>query len=424
MGNLKNVIVISCGFSMVFTSIGSLQSLQSSLNAEEGMGVTSVSVAYAMMILSSLFVAPTLISYLGCKWTVVLCTGGGVIYTLGNFFPGWPSLIIASTIIGLGASPLWAAVSTYITATGNLQAEIDKRESSDVINQYFGILFLAHQSSNVWGNLLSSLILEQGSKPVNVSLEDPMFCGVSSCLNSSGLEALMERPGERPLNILLGCYLGIGVLGMLTIAVFVDNMKEKEATDSEKKSFCTVFFATFKRLKDYRQALLIPLTMFVGLEISFLTGDYTSVYATCALGIHYVGFVMICFGVSGSVTALTVGKISQYTGRKVLIALAAVTNLSCILGLLVWRPHPDQLPAFFIFPSLWGMADAIWQTQMNALYGVLFYDQKEAAFSNYRLWESLGSAISFALSIFICVEIKLYILIVVLVLGVILYAVI
>lgn len=44
---------------------------------------------------------------------------------------------------------------------------------------------------------------------------------------------------------------------------------------------------------------------------------------------------------------------------------AALTNFSCIIALLLWRPHPDQLPVFFVFPALWGMADAIWQTQTN-----------------------------------------------------------
>ena len=75
-----------------------------------------------------------------------------------------PSLITVSAIIGLGASPLWSAMSTYITVSANLQAQIDKRKSQDVINQYFGILFLAYQSSNVWGNLMSSLILGLDSK--------------------------------------------------------------------------------------------------------------------------------------------------------------------------------------------------------------------------------------------------------------------
>lgn len=66
-------------------------------------------------------------------------------------------------------------------------------------------------------------------------------------------------------------------MGMLIMAVFLDNVKGNEDCDSEKKPFCSVFFATFKQLKDYRQVLLIPLTTFIGLEISFLTGDYTSV---------------------------------------------------------------------------------------------------------------------------------------------------
>ena len=33
-----------------------------------------------------------------------------------------------------------------------------------------------------------------------------------------------------------------------------------------------------------------------------------------------------------------------------------------------------------------------------AFYGVIFPAQEEAAFSNYRLWESLGYAIAFAYS--------------------------
>ena len=40
----------------------------------------------------------------------------------------------------------------------------------------------------------------------------------------------------------------------------------------------------------------------------------------------------------------------------------------------------------YLLAALWGTADAIWQTQINALYGVLFKSDEEAAFSNYRLW--------------------------------------
>jgi hypothetical protein len=49
----------------------------------------------------------------------------------------------------------------------------------------------------------------------------------------------------------------------------------------------------------------------------------------------------------------------------------------------------------YVLAALWGVADAIWQTQINALYGVVFKNNEEAAFSNYRLWESMGFLLSF-----------------------------
>lgn len=59
-----------------------------------------------------------------------------------------------------------------------------------------------------------------------------------------------------------------------------------------------------------------------------------------------------------------------------------------------------------------------------AFYGVLFPTDQEAAFSNYRLWESVGFVVSFAYANFICTDVKIYILIGVLSIGIILYAII
>ena len=47
---------------------------------------------------------------------------------------------------------------------------------------------------------------------------------------------------------------------------------------------------------------------------------------------------------------------------------------------------------------------------LQALYGCFFHDNQEAAFSNYRLWESLGALTAFAYSQYLCVSVKLYIL--------------
>lgn len=61
---------------------------------------------------------------------------------------------------------------------------------------------------------------------------------------------------------------------------------------------------------------------------------------------------------------------------------------------------------------------------LAALYGIIFSQNKEAAFANYRMWESLGFVISFAYSTFLCLEYKMYILLTVLLLTVVTYPVV
>lgn len=51
------------------------------------------------------------------------------------------------------------------------------------------------------------------------------------------------------------------------------------------------------------------------------------------------------------------------------------------------------------------------------MYGVLFEKSEEAAFSNYRLWESLGFILAYVLQITTCLYIKLWVVVAVLVLG-------
>ena len=60
----------------------------------------------------------------------------------------------------------------------------------------------------------------------------------------------------------------------------------------------------------------------------------------------------------------------------------------------------------------------------SALYGVLFPRDKEAAFANYRMWESLGFVIGFAYSNFICLDFKIYILLAMLVLTTVTYPIV
>ncbi|XP_071997274.1 protein unc-93 homolog A isoform X3 [Engystomops pustulosus] len=379
-----------------------------------------------------MFVPPIVIKKIGCKWTIVGSMCCYITYSLGNFYPSWYTLIPTSVILGFGGAPLWAAKCTYLTLSGNRYAEKAGKVGKDIVNQYFGLFFLIFQSSGVWGNLISSLIFGQTPDAVyNSSLSNYTHCGANDCpyieVNTAN-STNSKQPTKSLIYTLLGIYTGSGVLAVLLISIFLDNIslksenKEKDIEDIKDEPIWLKILETLRHLKDIRQCLLIPITMWSGFEQGFLAGDYTKSYVTCSLGIHYVGYVMICFAATNALCSLLFGKLSQYTGRIFLFCFATAINFSVIVAFLLWKPNAHEFAMFFVFPALWGMADAIWQTQTNSLYGLLFDDHKEAAFANYRLWESLGFVIAYGYSTFLCVSVKLYILLAVLVLGMVLYA--
>ncbi|XP_032194372.1 protein unc-93 homolog A isoform X2 [Mustela erminea] len=396
---------------------------QSSLHSEEGLGVTALGSLYGGALLSSTCLPPLLIKKFGCKWTIVLSMCCYVAFSLGNFYASWYTLIPTSIVLGLGAAPLWSAQCTYLTIMGNTQAEKVGTVGRDVVNQYFGIFFLIFQSSGVWGNLISSLVFGQTPTQEAIPEEQLLSCGASDCLMATASTNSTQRPSQTLIYTLLGIYTGSGVLAVLLVAVFLEPTKDAQQKDKGEKKlpFWFTLLSTFRLLRDKRLRLLVLLPVYSGFEQAFLTGDYTRSYTTCALGIQFVGYVMICFSATNALCSLLYGRLSQHTGRIALYALGAVTHLSCSIALLLWRPDPRQLAVFFVFSGLWGVADAVWQTQNNVLYGVLFEKDKEAAFANYRLWEALGFTVAFGYSKFLCVSTKLYILLGVLSLAMVAY---
>jgi len=68
----KNLLVLCMAFLLQFTAFGAIGSLQSSLNTEANVGVNSLSIIYAFLIFSSIFLPHPLIALLGLKWTLVI----------------------------------------------------------------------------------------------------------------------------------------------------------------------------------------------------------------------------------------------------------------------------------------------------------------------------------------------------------------
>ncbi|XP_006915146.1 protein unc-93 homolog A [Pteropus alecto] len=366
---LRNVLVVSLGFLLLFTAYGGLQSLQSSLYSEEGLGVTVLSTLYGAVLLSSMLLPPLLIRTLGCKWTIVASMSCYVAFSLGNFYASWYTLIPTSILLGLGAAPLWSAQGTYLTLMGNVQAEEAGRVARDVVNRYFGIFFLIFQSSGVWGNLISSLVFGQLPTHEPIPEQQLLSCGARDCLMAKAPTNSTQRVPQKLIYTLLGIYTGSGVLAVLLVALFLEPVRDvpqKSEAEDRSPSFRSTLLSTFKLFGDKRLRFLILLPMYSGFEQAFLAGDYTR-------------------------------------GRR------GVTGYVPELLVLCWV-FLDRRIIEFTVQDLNCQADAVWQTQNNVLYGVLFEKDKEAAFANYRLGEALGFVVAFGYSAFLCVSVKLYIL--------------
>ncbi|PSN43975.1 UNC93-like protein [Blattella germanica] len=394
---LKNIAAVSLAFMVQFTAFQGTANLQSSINASEGLGTVSLSAIYAALVLSCIFVPTFLIKRLTVKWTLCLSMLCYAPYIGAQFFPRFYTLVPAGVLLGLGAAPMWASKATYLTQVGGVYAKLTDQAVDAIVKYFFLMLML---SSGEGGTSNGTVLTEEALRT----------CGSNFCMIGNGANENLERPPDSEIYEISSIYLCCVIIATGMVALFVDPLsrygEKQRRADSSELSGIQLLSATAYQLKKPNQQLLIPITVWIGMEQAFIGADFTQAYVSCALGIHNVGYVMICFGVVNAACSLLFGSVMKFVGRAPLMALGAVVH-ACLVGvLLIWRPHPSSPLVFFTISGLWGVGDAVWQTQVNA------------AFSNYRLWESAGFVIAYAYSTHLCARMKLYVMLAVLVLGV------
>lgn len=412
---LKNVLVLSFGFMFLFTAFQSMANLQTSLNKEDGVGAWSLSAIYAALIVSCMFLPKFVIARLGCKWTVPLCMIGYALYMGANFYAVIWLMTIAGVILGFGAAPMWSAKCTYLTQIGVWYAKLTKQSEDAIINRFFGFFFMMFQTSQIWGNLISSSVFS--SRPdnytddvINRTVEELEICGADFCPDYAINNPSFEQPQSKVYTV-CGIYLGCAVVAMIIVSLLLDPITlDKEASAEDRRLNPGLLVATFRHLfSSPAQMLLIPLTVYSGVEQAFVGGDYTKSYISCTLGIWNIGYVMICYGVTDALCSFLFGRLVQYVGHIPFFVLATIVHGGLQIALLLWKPSQDQVVIFYVIAAFWGMGDAVIQTQINALYGALFTENTEAAFANYRLWESVGFVATYAYNDRLCTSKKLYV---------------
>lgn len=192
---LKNVAAVSLAFMVQFTAFQGTANLQSSINAKEGLGTVSLSAIYAALVVSCIFVPTFLIKRLTVKWTLCLSLLCYAPYIASQFYPRFYTLVPAGVLLGLGAAPMWAAKATYLTQVAGVYAKLTDQTVDGIVVRFFGFFFLAWQTAELWGNLVSSLG-ELLFHTTITNLLPTILSLLLTHLTSSYLSSLLSRPAE------------------------------------------------------------------------------------------------------------------------------------------------------------------------------------------------------------------------------------
>lgn len=73
---------------------------------------------------------------------------------------------------------------------------------------------------------------------------------------------------------------------------------------------------------------------------------------------------MICNGICTTIASYIFGSLVKYIDRLGCFIIAAILNYSMIFLMYFWEPAEDQIYVLYIMAGVWGIAGAVWQSQV------------------------------------------------------------
>lgn len=146
-----------------------------------------------------------------------------------NIIPRWITLIPSAFIVGVFAGGLWSAKCTYLTELAYILAEVTGEESETVVNRFFGIFFAMFQTSQILGNMISSVVLKPPVQLNNqtTSIVNFATCGSNDCpSNVAGGSSSIPRPQDSTVYTLCFIYLVLACISIALIAFFLDSFDD------------------------------------------------------------------------------------------------------------------------------------------------------------------------------------------------------
>ena len=310
----KDLLCISVSFLGIMIPYLALQNLSSTLYQQAGLGVAALACVYAGVFTCCLL-APAAIALANCKLMMVCGFMAQAVFTASNAYPRFYTLLPASVLIGSMSAFMWTAQGSYVTALAKDYAQVTQQSDVVVLNRFNGLFMFFFQNSQIWGNLLTSFILQQHrNHPGFVDLVHVPIspvCGADFCSDTTtnntaaatrnfefvrarNLEAYVlsttKDPPKQLIYTMVAVFFTIDVLAILVTAIFASNRQ----TESVNSTIREMILATLKIHSNKSMMLLLPMFVWNGMEQAYIFSEYTQVLDVTSFPVNVLEWLLKC----------------------------------------------------------------------------------------------------------------------------------
>ncbi|KAG8197635.1 hypothetical protein JTE90_001565 [Oedothorax gibbosus] len=424
---IRNAIILSMATIFLSSGFFTLQSLQSSLFQETGL--QSLAILYIFASISCMY-APIIVQKVEVKGTIATVSLLLLLYIIAFHYYNRASWIAISFVLGLGFGPMVRAQKTYLSRNISRLSYVTQVMRTKIQQRYLRYFFFISKSSYFWGHLVATIIMEfTGSvddMPLNAT-ESPTtvvrhteLCYERLCkdevhpmdrdsmMNQISLDNSMPRYMSK---IFVYVFASCIALGALMVVVGLERIEVLYEQDPMERP---LIHQTIRQIKliliDKNVRLTLPMLIFIGIEQAFIFGDFTRAYISCALGLQSVAFTMTCFGGAHTLGSIGVNLFSQHFQRPIIMAAGLVCQSGLLMVLWLWTPDRDDAAVFYVIAGGWGLCNAMWETLTLTFIHTTYPDDWTAPFCTYYQMQWLGMGLTFAVSPYLCAEVKILIL--------------
>lgn len=281
---VKNLYVHSFALFMFFVGFMALSNLESTMNSEKGLGTDSQAAIYVSSMVAALFLPELIIKTIGCKKTLILAVLCSVPYVASNFYPRWETLMPTAVLLGLSAAPLTTSEAFYNNELARRYHSQSESETLEVVvAKFFGTYSFFLENTQIWGNLISYYVLRPSMAPITNRTH--LYCGVNfrkyDRNGTNDTNPNLQPPSDDKRYLLVSIFVLCGIMSALIMVFFVDPLENDIERDDSAKNKCksvgSRVAAAVKHVWKTDQLLLVPISVYCGMETSFYASDFTQV---------------------------------------------------------------------------------------------------------------------------------------------------